>query len=32
MPSTLLSYDNLPNIRDLGGMPARGGCTLADAR
>ena len=25
MPSTLLSYENLPNIRDLGGMPAQGG-------
>ena len=28
MPSTLLSYENLPNIRDLGGMPARDGRTI----
>jgi protein-tyrosine phosphatase len=32
MPSTLLSYDNLPNIRDLGGMPARGGGTIKRGR
>lgn len=32
MPSTLLSYESLPNIRDLGGMPARGGHTIKKGR
>ena len=32
MPSTLLSYEQLPNIRDLGGMPAQGGRSIRCGR
>lgn len=32
MPSTLLSYEQLPNIRDLGGMPAQDGRTIRSGR
>ena len=32
MPSTLLSYEQLPNIRDLGGMPAEGGRSIRCGR
>lgn len=32
MPSTLLTYEQLPNIRDLGGMSAQGGRTIQSGR
>lgn len=32
MPSTLLTYEQLPNIRDLGGMPAQGGRSIRSGR